>query len=292
MTDLVLHLGAHRTGSTGVERTLHANAERLKQEGIVVWSPEFLRGMDTFKPVRCNTVFDAQEKAAFAAQIAATGAGTLVLSEENILGSMGTNIEKGQFYRNATSRLRTCAAFLPTQPKRIGIGIRDYASYWFSVYSFSLGRRPMPPFEALKPGLFTIQRSWRNVIADTRAAFPQAEIIVWPMHILRGHLRQVASLLVDMSARELKPLRRKINASIGTDRVPLAHALREAEPELEFDELLARLDAMEQPEKDSYQPFTKSELRVLDAQYRQELEEFRAGAYGVHLVTRAEVRAA
>ncbi|RME16732.1 MAG: hypothetical protein D6801_04945, partial [Alphaproteobacteria bacterium] len=214
MTGLIVHLGAHRTGTTALQRSLKRNAGKLARAGIALWGPAETRAEErSYFYLPENGRFDAPAREAFAAELGATPARRLAISEENILGSMRRNLLKQRFYAGAGARLEAYAQLFGAAPERIGLGLRDYGSYWTSAYGFLLRSRDMPAFEALKPGLLVEMRGWLDIVSDIRRVFPASEIMVWPLEGVRGRLAELIAALLDVPAEGLTALDRPINRS-------------------------------------------------------------------------------
>lgn len=283
MTGISLHLGAHRTGSTAFQRTLKRNAAALAGDGIAYWGPEWLRAREYFL-LRDRGVFDAGAHEAVAADLAATGAKRLVISEENMLGSMRRNLLKGRFYPNAAVRLTAYAGLIGKDPDRIGLGIRDYAAYWASVYAYLLPAKPLPDFAELKPGLLFNRRGWREVVADIRAVFPRAEILVWPLEAVQGRLSRVVARVAGCAPERLTEVARGINAAPGPAAIPVIQSIKAANPGITGPEMRARLAGIDLPKTGGPELFSGPDRLEFAARYGEDLAALEAGAEGVTFI--------
>lgn len=282
--DLILHLGAHRTGSTAFEQALSANARRLRRDGIVIWKPARLRRLPGFKQVP-NLAAKANRRVEMAARLTeageafwlaanATGADTLVLSEENLLGSIEPNLRHASLYPEARARLAAYAALFVQPPRRIGLGIRSYIPFWLSSYAYVLRRRPLPPLERLIPDLVRLgdpgHRGWVDVVADFRAVFPDSDLLVWPAEALRdGATLDAACTLIGRRTTGLNPGPAQVNAGPAAAVIPQIHALRQTSPDLTDDALDAALAAL--PPPPPYAPFSAEDRRRMDDAYARDL---------------------
>lgn len=158
---VTLHLGAHRTGTTALQRMLLSRPRLLAGKGIRVWGPQTLRDAD------------------WAALFAKAGADRVVLSDENLIGTMFGNFADAGLYPRAAARMLDLAARLPVAPAEIVVGIRDYADYWASAYTHLAVNQKMPPFNPFMLAKECETAGWTRMLQDIRAAFPATRLRVW-----------------------------------------------------------------------------------------------------------------
>ncbi len=200
---VALHIGAHRTATTTLQGWCRENRDTYASAGVVLWEPAFLRagilaklGLHAGDPEDTDAARRdmSSRLAAHIGGMARQGARALIVSEENILGSMRNLILDAALYPDALERLeRARAIFGPVD--RIALGIRFLPSYWASVYGFlaSLPQvLPKADFEAIAAH----PRSWRDVIEEVRMVFPEADLVVWSFDKMAAQPRaQIAALL-------------------------------------------------------------------------------------------------
>lgn len=302
--DLVLLLGAHRTGSTALERVLARNAEALGTAGLTFWPQAELRRDRAFNEAFALTRRAVRNPAARAAleglsgqlgarwQAAAQAMRGVLLSEENMLGHMAANLRHGDFYPSVAARLRAYAALLPAPPRRIGLGIRSYAEYWVSAYRYSLPRHDLAEFSVLRGALAAQRRGWCDLVTDIAAVFPEAELLVWPQEALGAELPAIAARLIGYppEAPALAAPTRRINAAPHAGDAALIHALRRDRPGLKGADLAAALaplrtadaPATRQPDQD----FTDEQYRGFARRYAEDLDALAEGHAGARLIAR------
>ena len=147
MKKLVLHLGAHRCGSTAIQSLLRREQVALKAEGIDVFLRSDmtpggfdLRRLHRFR--RANPVWRAKlQKTARA--IDAMQQQTLVVSEENIMGTMPA-VRSSRFYPHFSNLVQSLVklAALSREPLTIAprLVVRRQDHYLESVYAFRVSR--------------------------------------------------------------------------------------------------------------------------------------------------------
>lgn len=174
MTSIVVHLGAHRTGTTYLQQFLRKNSAYLERTGIQLVYPPLSR-VQTLTEV----------------QLTQTRA---VVSEENILGTMEENISTGVLYPSAAVCLARHSALLK-QADKVYLTIRRYDEWWASSIAFlAKCGSPLPSLAHVNK-IARLQRTWNHVIDDIVEAAPQAEVIVrefnWKQSTPKQHLNKL-----------------------------------------------------------------------------------------------------
>lgn len=269
--DLILHLGAHRTGSTAFESMLVARQTALAGQGVAVWPNARVRRIAGFQEVASDGP-SPDAAAALATAWAGEGADRLILCEENILGTMLGNLMAGALYPDLARQLANYRAILPVQPRRIGLGIRGHAGYWTSCLSFVARRRWVPALADLAPQVAADPRGWVEVVSDLRAAFPAAEILVWTHG---ADLPGVAQRLLDLPAGLLAAPPVDVNAAHEAGYLPAILRLRAEAHDMTEAGMRAALDRVV-PEP-GFSPFTLAQRDALDSRYARDLTLLRQG---------------
>lgn len=189
LLEVILHMGAHRTGTTTLQRSLQQNNQNLTKNGVTVWGPSqtrgglfsgLLRGLDA--EVDETTRLLARNKGVIAIEmerLARKHCHSLLITEENILGGIRGNLRAHQLYPRLDERLARFAEMFGPVCGRIGLAIRPYQDFWASslAHAIPLGHRLLGEDDFDR--LVTQPRTWRRVINDVAAAFPRADIMVW-----------------------------------------------------------------------------------------------------------------
>ncbi|MEO3414574.1 hypothetical protein AAFO92_07975 [Roseovarius sp. CAU 1744] len=203
---LVLHLGAHKTATTYIQSVLAAERAALRAKGVGLILPGDLR-RDTAPQDRQGKISDAtRQLTAFAADPAIN---QIVLSEENLIGSTGNNLRRNSLYPGLKRKLSRLPAPLDHPNNRILFALRDYGPYLSSSVTTAIRRGKVFDPEALRAGFLPFARSWADVVADLREAFPAAEIKIWRYEDFADCGPMVFSAIAD-----------------GFDPAPQAHAFR------------------------------------------------------------------
>ncbi len=272
---IVLHLGAHRTATTTFQRTLGDNAEALQRAGIAYWGPRRLRaglfdglygGAPVPPPRREGR---AAGRVALQIEMAArAGATSLVVSEENMAGTMRLITQAQRLYPDAGARVARFADAFAGNELTLGLSVRCPDAFWASVLGWRVLRGGSLPHPALCDRLVTQPRRWRHVIADLAQAVPQARIVVWTHEAMAGRPGDLLAHLTGASV-PLKGSDRWCNPGV---RLP---ELRAYLADIGADPALARGAA------GRFMPFDAHQRAAMRGQYGEDLDWLAAGAGGL-----------
>lgn len=293
--EVILHLGAHRTATTAFQLWLGANEVRLLARGIAVWAPSRTRAglfAGLVRPPAQVTAEDrrAARRAALRIRqqidrLAADGVTRLLVSEENMAGTILGNLARGAAYPEARARLDRFAEAFDGRVQALGLGIRALDDWWASCLAFAMarGRRPPPP-EVLDR-IARAGAGWRPLIGAAEGAFAPARITVWRAERLAGAPAGQLAALLDAPAPAglLPPLPGRINAAQGRDGLRAILAGR-------GDFAVA---AAIRPGAGRWMPFSPPQRQALRRGFEEDLAWLRSGAgAGVTHIDGAEARAA
>jgi len=206
-TEVILHLGAHKTASTHLQQALNRAAGRLAARGVAVWLPEGLRRdglrlQDWLGLAGEDRGHEAQLRAAFAAPAA-----RLVISEENALGQCpgAELVADPMLYPRAGERLARLLALVPPGPLTLALALREGAGLVASCYSQALMAGRPVPFQRMFGGLDPARLDWADLVGRLRAAAPGARLLVWDHADWPAVAPQVARALLGPEAAHLVP---------------------------------------------------------------------------------------
>lgn len=274
--DVTLHLGAHRCASTTLQRFLRRNVTALDDAGVATWDPHRTRG-GLFNGL-------VQRPAAVTPKVARLGMRScgimaieierlrsggyrdLVISDENMLGTVRANLVARQLYPDAASRLERFVAGVGPDPRRIGLAIRGYDRFWASSLAFCMAKGFPPPQPDQLKALAQQPRRWRDVVEDIAKVFPRSEIVVWPFERFAGQPEvQLAWLTGGLTIPAAAQARRDwLNRSL--DCAALRRLLPSDTP---------------LPGEGPYLPFDPNACKALREAYARDLDWLRSGADGL-----------
>jgi hypothetical protein len=248
--EVVLHLGAHRTGTTLFQHFLSSNLDFFNDLGIDILVPP---------ATRSGLLPDLEPQS-----------GRLLISEENLIGNMQDTVAAAHLYPQTAPRLAALENLLGCC-RKVMLSVRNPADWWPSVIAFSLTRGMDLPGEDQVQAMAHSDRKWSDVVADIRAVLPGAEIVVrefgWALDRPRQQLRQatrwdeVAGALARTRVHNARPSR---------DEMDLILAER-GQPPL-------------QGSAGNYAPFDAATRRRLTRAYLDDLATIR-GMAGVRLLS-------
>ncbi len=282
--ETVLHIGCHRSGSTTFQSYLRNHSKSLRDKGVVCWDPRRTRGglFSGLLPAKAgqNAGLNAAHAAARAvgrvrlnlAKAAQNGAGALLVSDENMIGSVRANLRAEALYPAIGDRMARIGHAFEGHLTRIVLVIRAQDRYWPSAISYGIARGCAVPDSDKLARIAEDTRTWRDVITDLACAAPDAEICVIPFE---AYCANPETLLG--STCKLPTVRAANHEWL--NRAPDANGLRSL--------LLERGDDPDAipPSQERWQPFTERQLAQMKEQFEDDLFWLAAGAGGLATLT-------
>ena len=188
LMDVILHIGAHRTGTTTFQDYMRRNLTELNAMGTGFWGPRRTR-RGVFAGILpkpgAATGRNLQKRGIGRVKLGCARACTrghthLVISDENMIGSVCGNLDKDALYPAVGERMARFAPAFEDQKTRVFLTIRALDRYWVSALGFAITRGRGVPDKADLDRLVQGRRSWRDVITDVACALPYADITVLP----------------------------------------------------------------------------------------------------------------
>ena len=277
--NVFLHIGAHRCATTTFQAYMRHNRSRLDLRGTGFWGPlQTRKGLFNGvlpgpggRPGR-----DRQRRATGRIQLrlarsAGLGLQRLVVSDENIMGSVRANLRLGELYCGVGERLARYSQAFGGQVTDVALSIRCLDLYWASALGYSLTRGRHLPSENELDRLVHNPRSWRDVVTDVACAMPEARIHVLPFEVFAGRPDAQLQALTGLEA-------------------PRNHARlwRNATPGLkQLHEELGPRTARSLPEGEGrWQPFSWMQQAALREIYADDMMWLTAGADGLARLAR------
>lgn len=289
---VTLHLGAHRTGATTLQRFLSLNARAFAAEDIALWMPpQTRRGLFAGLVKRPDAItLELERKGRNSCgrirmrqdQLARRGTQRLLVSEQNLIGTPEECLRSERLYPWVFERLDRVVPGFHESCDRIVLSIRAYDRFWESLLSREVMNGWPLPDHRTTDRLVTQPRRWRRVIEEVAAAFPRAELLIWPYERLSGlPERQLAA----MTGQILTPgfAARMAGVRSWEARGASAEAICEVIADC------GHLAPIPMSADGRWQLFDRDQRAALVAQYAEDLAWLRKGADGhATLIERAD----
>lgn len=195
--DVILHVGAHRTGTTTLQSYLRQHRGALQTAGVEVWDPRRTR-RGLFHGLRPGDAVPQGDRARRRAlgrikvnleEAANRGVQTLVISDENLIGSVRENLRTRRLYPAIGERLARLYEALEGSLSAVVISTRSQDRYWPSACAYGVARgHKLPGKDACKQ-MASSRRRWRDVITDLACAVPTQDVRVLPFETYLGDAR-------------------------------------------------------------------------------------------------------
>lgn len=175
MTEVFLHAGAHRTGTSSFQLCLSRNRAALEGAGYALaypgrdGAPQGRLRLQLPRPRHGEKRIPAYADKVRTHLAGLTGpADKLILSEENIPGPM-RHFYEGRFFPAAEKRFATMAQAIG-RPCHVLYVIRSYAALYLSAWRKRAEDNAVPDFEELVPAFLAMDRGWPEVIGALQQA--------------------------------------------------------------------------------------------------------------------------
>jgi len=285
LMDIILHAGAHRTGTTSFQSYLRGNTAALAADGTGYWGPRRLRTglfsglFPAPGPARGrNLLRRAEGRVQMHLDLAETaGVARLLVTDENMMGAPRACLSAGSLYPAVGERMARVSLAFGARAGRVIISLRALDLWWASVAAYSVARGHSVPESRKLDQIACSGRGWRDVITDLACAMPEAQIVVVPFE-------QVASRPDALLAAATGRTAPRAHRENWLNRSPDLRALRR---------LLAErgnnLDVV--PDGDGrWQPFSAAQSAALRETYADDMMWLAAGADGLATLTEDSFR--
>lgn len=271
--EVILHVGAHRTATTALQHHMAYHRSELADAGAVYWGPKVCRG-GLFRGAigGVEGVMAWQERrfsgrcAMRAEAVRQTGASHLVISDENMLGSLRGTLEETRLYSDAGRRIAAYASGFASHKLTVALCVRDYAHWWTSALAFRLMRGGPLPRTDLREHLVTQPRRWRHIVEELARVLPNANVKIWNFEAAAHEPHRLVQELTGITTPESTAAPRNVR--------PTPEMLHDLMLSCDIDPKIFHWP------DGQFMPFAPSEIEALSAQYQEDLAWFAAGAGG------------
>lgn len=188
--DICLHLGAHKTATTYLQKRLDKNRDVLSEAGVQLFLPKDIRGK-----IGLKLPSPRQSYARNLRRCADTGprlrrmirngvedkppTKRVIVSEENLIGSCKNNLILNGLYPDLAMRLSLLSEHFNDSSVTIFFTVRTYSKFVTSNYTSALRNGTLLEKAEVASSLWPLSRSWVNVVTEIQAALPRARLLIW-----------------------------------------------------------------------------------------------------------------
>lgn len=217
--DVILHVGAHRTGCGSLRDYVSRHAPAFDDQGIAFWGPASTGFGSRPSQIAAGEALGRAKSEL--ARLRAGGKRLLFVSDADMIGSIADCVDRASLYPNVQWRMSLISALFEGEVRRILFSPRSLALFWSSALAAGIKSGSDVPSRRKAHAIAMSRRGWRDVIADIAAAMPQAEIRVLPFEDFAGR----PEALLSRGAGIEGPMD---NARVWLNRAPTLPDLRRA----------------------------------------------------------------
>jgi len=239
----VVHAGAHRTGTGSFQSFLAQNANHLLDAGVSArFSGRDVEGAGNLRlklpdgrVFKSKSPIEPHVNAARRALSKGPMEGTVLISEENILGRM-IPFFKGKFYTRLWQRADVLRQAIGRGPDQVVLVMRNYGELYVSAYAQLAQSRKLPEFEVALPHLMRIDRGWPVVVEALQKGLQPTRITAVPYADRGTNEALLGQMIANVPKGLVEPVR-PTNVSASTE------AIAELQRRLHAGEIFTREDA-------------------------------------------------
>ncbi len=201
--DVILHLGAHRTGTTTLQDYLRRYNAELAAQSVGYWGPRRTRQGMLSDVVSGRAAPESNRSPRLATQLtraADGGTETLLISDENMIGSVRSNLRQATLYPAIGDRMERFARAFEGRITRVVICPRSLEHFWASSMAYGVMRGHKVPDGFTCRRIAQSPRGWRDVITDLAQALPGVDLRVVPFENVMGRPETLLRLGADVDA--------------------------------------------------------------------------------------------
>lgn len=260
---IVLHVGAHRTGTTLFQEYLRRSTDIARKSGI------FVRGIaETRRGLLRNIMYreieedlhDDRGALGELRESIESDSHRVLISDENILGTMEGNFLSNKLYPDPVERVSRIGQVLP-EFDTIYLSIRPYTTWWMSAFSYlqSTGRLVFNKdmFERIAEN----DRGWPQIVSELLEGFPEIRVIVREYRYqIDNPKRQFREVTGWRDLSDFPNYRQVTNKSVGLEKL---------EMDLRDQGRIRLADALRSDS--GFGPFTEREYHSLQERYTKDV---------------------
>lgn len=273
---IALHLGAHKTATTHLQRSLSEQSDLLRCIGARFFGPPSFRkgaSIEARFGLSGDTTSD-EARAAFAQM--AGDAKRIVISEENFIGTMHNRFAQMAFplYPEAPERISALADRIAPDGLDLYLGLRNPADYISSCYCQALIGGHKVVLDEVKAHNKVSLIDWADLVTRIKSANGVRSITVWRYEDYRVLFDQIIDQLVGPESG-IKPLSERVHPGLSQEAVARI-LMRYADGKGRKAAVRARDKFPVGPDHPAFDAFDKWEHSAAQAQYDVQIAKIAA----------------
>ena len=181
--DINIHIGAHKTASTHLQRLLLRNAARLSAKGCAYFGPNRLRHDLRLPPLCVDRPANERVIAPLVSDLrnAAARGQNLVVSEENILGTTRADIiaRADRLYPDADGQIARFLRLVGGRNATLYMAVRSPLSFINSAYVQQIKGGNLCDFETYVAGFDPPALRWSELVVRLLACPGVGRLVIW-----------------------------------------------------------------------------------------------------------------
>lgn len=265
----VLWLGAHKTGTTFLQRSLDQSQQTLRDHDVTYVELSEFRRSWTVPLLYQRSDAQPAPRGPFGSD-----ARVRLVFDENIPGLVWHSLRARGFYSDAERRTRTVANHLGLDVDEIVYGIRPYASWIPSMYCEFLKGRDFWTFDAWMQRAFAgsedfTRVDWPALVRRLGLEFPDARVRVYFADELRGQEAELLGRVLGVPAEYFTLLTSEERRGFSAKAIAWLHNMASEARVTEHDVRQATGKWPRSPDNPGFSPWPDAVQTLLDEQWQR-----------------------
>lgn len=278
---IAFHIGAHKTATTHLQRSMAKATDALAAGGVRYYGPPDFRlpgrSISALFGLKENQQDDTRRSPLAQLAVMRKDAHRVVFSEENFIGVLNSprRFPVKERYPHAALRINQLAAALE-RPIDVALSIRHPTRFLNSAYCQQLMGGRVVPFHRYAHINPVESVDWLNMVRQLRGAEGVRRLTIWCYEDYGALFDQICAACVGTDAAPMvRPLRRRIHEGLSADAV--AETLqRDAQEKTEKLGFAMRKTMPVGPEHPAFDGFDPDAHRAADTAYTRQIAEIAA----------------
>lgn len=217
---IALHIGAHKTATTHLQRSLSEQSAALADMGVQFFGPPYFRkGPDVAKRFGLTGDVSADQAQATFARMSGD-ADRVIISEENFIGTMHNRFGQMAFplYPQGADRITALADRIAPAGLDVYLGLRNPAHYISSCYAQALIGGHKALLDDVKAHNQITAIDWADLVARIKGAKGVRSLTVWRYEDYRGLFTKITNSLAGAEVN-ITPLKARVHPGLSQEAV-------------------------------------------------------------------------